>query len=208
MKSIRCLMFIFVCCMGAAITPAFSAQVQSSATLQWRDNSNNELGFGIEMFAPAGSDFVEVGIVDSNVSQFSLTLTGNSGDEFCFRVYAFNAAGDSADSNIACKTLSDAPSLPPVDAPSKPEGLEVRFASAGGIGVSWNDVQNEAEYLVQRQRGDATEMEIILPANQTSFRDENLVKSETYCYRVAAINRIGSSQFTEYVCADTKPVEG
>jgi hypothetical protein len=123
-------------------------------------------------------------------------------------VYAFNAAGDSPDSNIACKTLSEAPSLPPVDAPSKPDGLNVRFASANAIGISWNDVQNEAEYLVQRQRGDAAEMEIMLPADQTSFRDGNLVKSETYCYRVAALNRIGSSPFTEYVCADTKPVEG
>ena len=43
--------------------------------------------------------------------------------------------------------------------------------------------------------------------DQTSFTDHDLEKSRTYCYRLAAVNRIGSSRFTEYVCADTLPQE-
>src|SRR5690242_21714902 len=114
MKSILCLVFMFAFCALLIATPTSSAQMQSSATLKWQDNSGNEQGFGIEMQSPTDADFTEVGTVGANVTEFSLSLDGNYSDVFCFRVYAFNDAGDSADTNIACKSLPDGPSLPPV----------------------------------------------------------------------------------------------
>jgi len=205
MKSILCLMGVFMFCGLLNATPTSAAQVQSSATLKWQDNSGNEQGFGIEMLSPTDADFTEVGTVDANITQFSLSLSGNYGDVFCFRVYAFNAAGDSTDSNIACKTLPDAPSLPPVTSPTTPMGLRATLASAAVIRLEWNDVQDESQYLLERRRDNTTEMQIILAADQTRFTDHDLEKSRTYCYRLAAINRIGSSPFTEYVCVDTLP---
>ena len=73
------------------------------------------------------------------------------------------------------------------------------------IRIAWNDVEGEAEYLVERSLHDNIELELMLAANQTSFTDQDLKRSHTYCYRVAAINRIGSSPFTDYVCAETPP---
>ena len=205
MKSVQCLLCIFAFCAVLIATPNSSAQVQSSATLQWQDNSGNEQGFGIEMLSPTDADFTEVGTVDANTTQFSLSLTGNYGDVFCFRVYAFNAAGDSLDSNVACKTLLEAPSLPPVSPPTTPTGLHATVTSAGIIRLAWDDVQDESQYLFERRLDNTTEMQIILAKDQTSFTDHDVEKNKTYCYRLAAINRIDSSPFTEYVCIDTLP---
>ena len=205
MKSVQCLLCIFAFCAVLIATPNSSAQVQSSATLQWQDNSGNEQGFGIEMLSPTDADFTEVGTVDANTTQFSLSLTGNYGDVFCFRVYAFNAAGDSLDSNVACKTLLEAPSLPPVSPPTSPTGLRATVASAGIIRLAWDDVQDESQYLLERRLDNTTELQIILAKDQTSFTDHDVEKNKTYCYRLAAINRIDSSPFTEYVCIDTLP---
>jgi len=205
MKGILCLLGMFVFCAVFIATPTASAQVQSSATLTWQDNSGNEQGFGIEMLAPTDADFTEVATVGANVTEFSLSLSGNYGDVFCFRVYAFNPEGDSPDSNIACKTLPDAPSLPPMNAASPPTGLHVTHASAAIIRLAWDDVQDESQYLLERRIDNTTEMQIMLAADQTTFTDHDLEKSRTYCYRLAAVNRIGSSPFTEYVCVDTLP---
>jgi len=205
MKSIQCLLCIFAFCAVLIATPNSSAQVQSSATLQWQDNSGNEQGFGIEMLSPTDANFTEVGTVGANITQFSLSLSGNYDDMFCFRVYAFNAAGDSLDSNVACKTLLEAPSLPPVSPPTTPTGLRVTVASAGIIRLAWDDVQDESQYVLERRLDNTTEMQIILAKDQTSFTDHDVEKNKTYCYRLAAINRIDSSPFTEYVCVDTLP---
>ena len=205
MKSILCLACLFVFCVVLMATLAFSAPVQSFATLNWKDNSGNEQGFGIEMLSPTDADFTEVGTVGANITQFSLSLSGNYGDMFCFRVYAFNAAGDSLDSNVACKTLLEAPSLPPVSPPTTPTGLRATVASAGIIRLAWDDVQDESQYLLERRLDNATEMQIILAKDQTSFTDSDVEKNKIYCYRLAAINRIDSSPFTEYVCVDTLP---
>jgi hypothetical protein len=205
MKSVQCLLCIFAFCAVLIATPNSSAQVQSSATLQWQDNSGNEQGFGIEMLSPTDADFTEVGTVGANITQFSFSLSGNYGDMFCFRVYAFNAAGDSLDSNVACKTLLEAPSLPPVSPPTTPTGLHATVTSAGIIRLAWDDVQDESQYLFERRLDNTTEMQIILAKDQTSFTDHDVEKNKTYCYRLAAINRIDSSPFTEYVCVDTLP---
>jgi predicted phage tail protein len=203
MKSILYLVFTFAFCAVLTATSTFSAQVQSSATLQWQDNSGNEQGFGIEILSPTDAGFTEVGTVGANITQFSLTLSGNYGDRFCFRVYAFNVSGDSPDSNIACKTLPEAPSMPPVTAPSTPSGLHATLISAAVIRLAWDDVQDESQYLVERWLDNTTEMQIMLAADQTTFTDRELDSSRTYCYRITAVNRIGSSPFTQYVCVDT-----
>jgi hypothetical protein len=205
MKSILCLVCIFAFSKVLIATSTAAAQVQSSATLKWQDNSGNEQGFGIEMLSPTDADFTEVGTVGANLTEFSLSLNGNYGDVFCFRVYAFNDAGDSADTNIACKSLPDGPSLPPVTAASTPTGLHVTLASAAVIRLAWDDVPDESQYLLERKIDNTTEMQIMLAADQTTFTDHDLEKSRTYCYRLAAVNRIGSSPFTEYVCVDTLP---
>jgi len=193
---------IFILCGGA---PTFSADVQSTVRLTWQDNSNNEEGFGIEMRSPRDLDFTEVGTVGPNISEYRLTLSGDYGDTFCLRVFAFNATADSPDSNIACKTLPEGPPLPAVSAPNTPGGLHSTFVSTRSIGIAWEDVPDETQYFLERRLGNTTEMGIVLAADQTSFSDEDLKRNQTYCYRIAAANNVGLSPFTEYLCIETPP---
>ena len=79
---------------------------------------------------------------------------------FCFRVFAFNAAADSADSNIACKTLPQVPALPALSAPST-AGLRTIFVSTGSIGIAWDDVSDEAQYFLERRLINPMEMDIM-----------------------------------------------
>jgi len=207
MKIFLCVPCIFILCGGAS---TLSAQVQSSVTLTWQDNSNNEEGFGIEMLSPRGLDFTEIATVGPNISQYRLTLRGDYGDMFCFRVFAFNATADSPDSNIACKKLPEAPALPPVSAPNTPGGLHSTFVSTGSIGITWDDVSDEAQYFLERRlinpMGlDLMDMGIVLAADQTSFTDQDLKRSHTYCYRIAAANNVGLSPFSDYLCIHTPP---
>ena len=73
--------------------------------LSWQDNSNNEDGFRIERCQGNNcNNFAQVGQVGANVTTFPSTgLAKNT--FYRFRVRAFNAAGNSAFSNvIAVKT--------------------------------------------------------------------------------------------------------
>ena len=89
--------------------------------------------------------------------------------------------------------------------PTTPTDLRAALASAAVIRLEWNDVQDESQYLLERRLDNTTEMQIILAADQPTFTDHDVEKSRTYCYRLAAVNRIGSSSFTEYACIDTLP---
>ncbi len=72
-----------------------------AATISWTDTSNNEDGFIIEK--KSGTSFAELGRVGSNVTTYPLTMT--TGESACYRVLAYNAAGNSAPSNEACLTV-------------------------------------------------------------------------------------------------------
>jgi PKD repeat protein len=72
--------------------------VKGSATLSWRDNSNNETGFTIERAASGSSTFTQVGSVAANTTSFKDTVSRGN---YVYRVRAFNANATSAYSNSA-----------------------------------------------------------------------------------------------------------
>lgn len=80
------------------------------ALLTWQDNSNNEDGFIIDRNGGV------VGSVGPDVSSFtdSLAMEGD-----CYKVAAFNSAGVSDWSNVACVPVVTPPPPPP---PCKPRG--------------------------------------------------------------------------------------
>lgn len=71
---------------------------RNACTLQWRDRSDDEDGFGVE--ARVGrSEFTELGSTDPNQRQVRVTgLAGNT--TYYFRVRAYNAYGSSSYSNV------------------------------------------------------------------------------------------------------------
>jgi hypothetical protein len=79
-----------------------NAQTSYDHTLNWTDNSDNEDGFKIERKTPSipGDNFGEIGQVGTDVVTYTDSVT--DGQQRCYRVRAFNVAGDSAYTNEAC----------------------------------------------------------------------------------------------------------
>ena len=78
--------------------------------LAWTDNSNNEASFQVER-STDGTSFVPAGSTGSNVTTFA--DTGRSpGTTYWYRVYASNAGGASAFSNVASATTATASDFP------------------------------------------------------------------------------------------------
>ncbi|MBX3475780.1 MAG: polysaccharide-degrading enzyme [Planctomycetes bacterium] len=81
------------------------ANTTLGATVTWNDLSNNESGFRIERQLGAGA-FATVGTVAANVTTFQDTGLVN-GQQYTYRVCAYNTAGDSAFSTSAAITASN-----------------------------------------------------------------------------------------------------
>jgi len=79
--------------------PASSTQID----LSWTDNSGNEEGFVIEVDEGNTGSFAHLDTVGANVTQYSDTGL-SEGVEYCYRVYAYNAYGNSDYSNVDCAT--------------------------------------------------------------------------------------------------------
>lgn len=86
--------------------------------LDWTDNANNEDGVKIERKLGATGTYAEIGQVGVNV----VTYTDNNlsfSQQYCYRVRAFNVAGNSGYSNEACGTTGANP------LPATPAGVTV-----------------------------------------------------------------------------------
>jgi len=95
------------------------------ARLDWVDNSSNETGFEIERQLPGSSiwSLLAATVMDTTSYTDALSLIG-----MCYRVRAFNAAGFSGYTNVACVEQGQAPT----DLTITPgENLDVRVATAG-----------------------------------------------------------------------------
>ena len=100
MKHLVLILAAVLCLLFASKAEAQTATYEHNLT--WQDNSDNEDGFKIERKTPSipGDTFGEIGQVGANVATYKDTV--NDGQQRCFRVRAFNAAGDSGFTNEAC----------------------------------------------------------------------------------------------------------
>lgn len=101
------------------VTPEGSARIYVS----WRDNSTNEDGFRVERTTDAGASWsvavLSLGAWDSGRA---------SEQEACYRVFAFNAGGDSPPSPTACNTP-----------PAAPTNLTAIMTDSGFATLTWTD---------------------------------------------------------------------
>lgn len=72
--------------------------------LSWQDNANNETGFLIERSRGLTAPFVGIATLPANAQTY-YDWQVKSRRTYCYRVYAWNAAGTSAPSNTACLTI-------------------------------------------------------------------------------------------------------
>jgi hypothetical protein len=76
--------------------------------LDWADNSSDETGFHIERKLGLNGNYAIVTTVGANITSFTDTNLAD-GSTYCYRVNAFNGAGDSPYSPEVCGTTPAAP---------------------------------------------------------------------------------------------------
>jgi hypothetical protein len=133
----------------------------TSITLSWTDNSTNEIGFRVERSLTGTSGWTSVGTPTAP----SFVDTGlNSYTTYYYRVFAYNASGDSAPSNTAsARTLSrytseDVGSSTPAGSSTVVNEGSDYDVSGGGADISgtsdqfqflYRQVSNDFDYKVQ-----------------------------------------------------------
>lgn len=158
--------------------------------LSWTDNSSDEDGFKIERKTGTGGTFSEIAQVNSNVTSYNNTgLQG--GTQYCYRVRAFNTAGNSGYTNESC-----AATFP--DTPSAPSNLVSSvIQNPFSVMLGWTDnSSNESGFIIEKEIVTDTFLAIdTVSANVTAYQDMN-VAITTYRYRVKAFNASGSSSYS------------
>lgn len=177
----------------------------SQIVLHWTDNSHHEDYFNIEMKSP-GHDtaFRLVGHVPHNITTFNVYhLSPNT--TYHFRVAAVNHSGTSHYSNVAGTTTFHDSSHHSI--PNAPSHLIAHPTSLSTtIGLTWQDNSNNELRFVIETKGphdSAFHNAGYVGTNITSFTAINLHPSTTYLFRVYAINKVGSSHYSNIVSATT-----
>ena len=98
--------FLLVSLFAFLVSPTLAHAV--GLGLSWVDNANNEEGVKIERKLGTTGTFVEIartGVDSVSYADSALAFA----TQYCYRVRAYNAAGDSAYSNEACGTTGANP---------------------------------------------------------------------------------------------------
>ncbi len=165
----------------------------SEIKLNWNDNSDNEIGFKVEISLNGVSGWYTQASLAENST--TTVIEGLSPDtRYYFRVLAYNSYGNSSYSNIAEATTDKV-----VTVPVPPSGLELEARSPSRMRITWQDnSDNETGFEIQRQNPDNETQWMnvtTMDANQTIYFHDGL--NHTWpAYRVRAINGAGASDWT------------
>jgi subtilisin family serine protease len=173
----------------------------TQVNLTWRDNATNEEGFRVqrrERGAEAWTIIASVGTNNSSYQDSGL----RAGATYEYRVFAFNAGGESPFSNIAQVSMPEAP-------PVAPTSLAAVVISSTQINLSWTDNSiNETGFKIFRRTGTTGNWTIIATPGQntTLFQNTGLTPGTTYSYTVLAYNPTGDSAGSNEVTVTTPAV--
>lgn len=164
--------------------------------LRWIDNSNNEAGFTIERKSSGDDVYFPVGKAGANETSYEQdelsTYAVFPGEDYYYRVRAYNESGSSGYSNeVYIKVIAHMAS------PAAPEALRAKALMSDGmltVRLFWADKSdNEEKFIVQRSKaGGIYSVVAELPANSFKFEEPaDLERNIKYTYRVAAFNNGG-----------------
>jgi fibronectin type III domain protein len=169
-------------------------QSSSSIALYWAAPSSSSIdGFRVERSKDAGASWSSAGTVpwvQTSVGDFDLV----SDQQVCYRVFAFNSAGDSPPSTVDCATP-----------PAAPTGLSATPVEGLAIDLNWIDTNVEEGYEVRQLIDDCTYWYCyqywvtiaFLGADVTSYRVSGLNDGQFYWFAVIALKDGGYSDPSE-----------
>lgn len=175
---------------GVVGDPQVFALSESEVLVSW-NAVDYASGYRIERKAGAGvwESMSEVGSLDSDFTD----TTVNKGTEYAYRIVALSGIQDAQPSGEVMITT-------PIDPPLSPAFVETTVVGALRIDLSWTDVDDENNYLLERSAPDtnpnAWTIVAIMPDGFTSFSDHDVLPETNYVYRISASNIGGSSDPT------------
>lgn len=78
---------------------------------------------------------------------------------------------------------------------------------AAQLTLTWIDhAEGQAQFVIERATGTTGAFGSLAenPAGDVSYVDLTVVAGKTYCYRVAAVNDVGQSAYSNVACAKTR----
>jgi hypothetical protein len=156
--------------------------------LSWTDNSNDEVGFKLQISLDQSTWNT---IYTAQAGETSYSNTGlNSTTTYYYRVFAYNDIGNSDYSNIGnAKTFLSAP-------------INLTATVPTGLYVELNWTNTDAStvgYEIERKAGSSkTWIQIATTTvNKTTYDDENVISGVNYDYRVRSYNGDGNSDYSD-----------
>lgn len=163
----------------------------SEMLIKWRDNSNNEAGFKLEL-AVDDQPWADLGQAGMDETQY--LHTGLAGSWHKYRVYAFNVKGNSNYSN------EDSVYVPPAEQINDPSNLRLSYNRVSSrIIIEWDDnSENEDGFKLEAKTATNPNwwQYATPPRNATVTSLDNPTPGETYWFRIRAYNGTSHSAYS------------
>jgi len=177
---------------------------ESSIKLTWDDNSEDELGFYIEVSQNNMNSFSHLESINANIETY--THTGlQSNTRYYYRICAYKNDGVSEYSNISdASTFAQQNTIP-----LSPSSLNATTLSSSSIRLTWADnSSNETGFKIERSLSSGTGFTEIaaVSANTSTYDSTGLNSATRYYYRVRAYNSAGNSSYCSETSALTSSV--
>lgn len=171
-----------------ALTTVTSTQI----TVSWKDNATDETGYKIER-SIEGQQWGLLRSLAANATSYTDT-SAQPGNTYYYRVFAYNAKGNSNYSNSVSARIMVVPSnLRTVDKTSKEITISWEFKGTGQTGFG-----------IQRKTGNGGWEDIgSADAGDMYHTDSGLQPETTYYYRVRAVYPDGNSDYSSPLVATT-----
>jgi hypothetical protein len=166
------------------------------AVLNWTDNATGEDGFKIQRSLNGGLTWEDLGTTDANITTCTDTdLT--PGTTAMYRVYAFNATGESDFTATAAAVI----------APDSPTGLTATGIAPDRVRLTWSAVTGATAYVIERSL-DGLDWQAVktIAGSARAWINAGLNAQTTYSYRIIATNAGGDSSPSDAASATTLPM--
>jgi FtsP/CotA-like multicopper oxidase with cupredoxin domain len=175
----------------------------STATLTWNDNSINETSFVVQRTTDSVT-WIDVGTSPSPLNQPNahglrslIDPTFNMFTDYQYRVVAKNTVGYGLEfPSLTVQSLSSP--LVVQGLPAAPSNLTATLAAGPQVNLAWIDnANNETNFVIERATNTGPFAQIaVVGANIVTYVDSTVLPGTTYTYRVAAVNAVGLSPYS------------